>query len=436
MRSGQPAWAASPEPYQPNVERAIGIGYGHGQISVAFLAARCRDGAMPVGGAAAVREDAGAVTAADVLQVVDVVAAWLDPASPCALGVTRQCLRCLAVISDAFADLGLHRRVVDLIAGLARAELADDSPLLRHALPALCKSYAVVIAAASIAVTASPTAVAAAAPHTDIVVRLVLVGLQSVCASNQVAALHGILLLLQARADDAVALLLPALAAAIPAALAQATGPEHLACLVAVACAVVELYPNQADGLGLGSRSVLAAVQLAQLPSCPDAVFAAVLQGLDRLLLCFALQRAEQHAVASLARLAPTMSIRSRRGALVLGLLVTCMYSGRDAARPSGLLGSLAADAANANEAMDTVAIETMERIAALFNCIRVGGAAEAHLLENLLPPLLDDFLPPRQVMNIVMGEFSSTQQPHPELVATIVHRVWQEGRTPRIPTT
>lgn len=399
------------DPFLANIERGSSAtsGYGHGQVSVAVLASRCRDTDPVVSPDTSI---AGSISQQDSANLLKTISRWLEPTQTCALSVTRQCLWTLTVIADSFSSLDMHRQVVELLASMSRTLLAEDSPLLRHAVPAMCKSYAV----------ASTSAVAST--HTDVLVRLVGSAIQSVCISNQLAALHGVLPLLEAKADDAVKLLFPLLTDHIVGALAEATGPEHISCLIAVAFAVLEFYPNLADDRGFTSRVVQAAVQLAQLPSCPDAVFESILRGLDRLLLCFTLEKTEQLAVASLARASFPDSIRSRRGALVLGLMMTCMYSGRDAARPSGLLGSSSEDAANANHAMDTVAIETMERIAALFGCIRKGGAPEARLLEQLLPSLLDDFLPPRQIMNIVMGEFSSTQQPHPELVAAIVHRV------------
>lgn len=55
---------------------------------------------------------------------------------------------------------------------------------------------------------------------------------------------------------------------------------------------------------------------------------------------------------------------------------------------------------------------------------IRKGYPTEASLVAEVLPTFLEDFFSPQDVMNKVIGEFLSNQQPHPQLMATIVYRV------------
>jgi len=42
----------------------------------------------------------------------------------------------------------------------------------------------------------------------------------------------------------------------------------------------------------------------------------------------------------------------------------------------------------------------------------------------RVLPPLLLDFFPAQEIMNKVIGEFLSSQQPHPELMAQVLFKV------------
>ena len=55
---------------------------------------------------------------------------------------------------------------------------------------------------------------------------------------------------------------------------------------------------------------------------------------------------------------------------------------------------------------------------------IRKGYPYEARVITRILPAFLMDFFPPQDVMNKVIAEFLSCQQPHPELMATVVFQV------------
>lgn len=55
---------------------------------------------------------------------------------------------------------------------------------------------------------------------------------------------------------------------------------------------------------------------------------------------------------------------------------------------------------------------------------IRKGFPYEARVVSRILPQFLDDFFPPQDVMNKVIGEFLSNQQPYPQFMATVVYKV------------
>lgn len=54
----------------------------------------------------------------------------------------------------------------------------------------------------------------------------------------------------------------------------------------------------------------------------------------------------------------------------------------------------------------------------------RKGFPYEARVITSLLPTFLTDFFPPNDIMNKVIGEFLSNQQPHPQLMARVVFHV------------
>ena len=55
---------------------------------------------------------------------------------------------------------------------------------------------------------------------------------------------------------------------------------------------------------------------------------------------------------------------------------------------------------------------------------IRKGFPYEARVITRVLPTFLADFFPPQDIMNKVIGEFLSAQQPHPQLMAKVVFQV------------
>lgn len=67
---------------------------------------------------------------------------------------------------------------------------------------------------------------------------------------------------------------------------------------------------------------------------------------------------------------------------------------------------------------------------------IRKGFPCEARVVARILPQFLDDFFPPQDVMNKVIGEFLSNQQPYPQFMATVVYQVRAQCRGAPVPTT
>ncbi|EMP35554.1 Huntingtin, partial [Chelonia mydas] len=99
--------------------------------------------------------------------------------------------------------------------------------------------------------------------------------------------------------------------------------------------------------------------------------------------------------------------IRSRDG----------MFPGKEKISPSR------ATDANPTAPDSESVIVAMERVSVLFDRIRKGFPFEARVVARILPQFLDDFFPPQDVMNKVIGEFLSNQQPYPQFMATVVYK-------------
>lgn len=68
--------------------------------------------------------------------------------------------------------------------------------------------------------------------------------------------------------------------------------------------------------------------------------------------------------------------------------------------------------------------VQTVEKITAIFDRIRKGHVFEVEVICSVLPYILNDFFTPSDILTKVIGEFLSTQQPHPKLLSKVVFKV------------
>eukprot|EP00063_Salmo_salar_P068824 XP_014043659.1 PREDICTED: huntingtin-like isoform X1 [Salmo salar] len=192
--------------------------------------------------------------------------------------------------------------------------------------------------------------------------------------------------------------------------------------------------------------------------STPSVIYHCVLRGLERLLLSEQLSRMDGEALVKLSVDRVNMP-SPHRAMSALGLMLTCMYtavrtsastaesalgsevmgsevrgqgsevtsgpvafsSGKEKASPGRPAGAVDPQAPDSESV-----IVAMERVSVLFDRIRKGFPSEARVVARILPQFLDDFFPPQDVMNKVIGEFLSNQQPYPQFMATVVYKVFQ----------
>ncbi|KAL7976412.1 hypothetical protein Chor_015476 [Crotalus horridus] len=110
------------------------------------------------------------------------------------------------------------------------------------------------------------------------------------------------------------------------------------------------------------------------------------------------------------------------RAMAALGLMLSCMYTGKEKVSPGR-----SADHHPAAPDSESV-IVAMERVSVLFDRIRKGFPFEARVVTRILPQFLDDFFPPQDVMNKVIGEFLSNQQPYPQFMAKVLYKISLDG--------
>ncbi|XP_069561005.1 huntingtin isoform X4 [Brachyistius frenatus] len=386
--------------------------------------------------------------------LLELYSQWLIPGSPSNRRtptiLISEVVRSLLAVSDLFTERNQFDMMFSTLMELQKLHPPEDEILNQYLVPAICKAAAVLGMDKAIA---------------EPVCRLLETTLRSTHLPSRMGALHGVLYVLECDLlDDTAKQLIPTVSEYLLSnlrAIAHCVNlhnQQHVLVMCAVAFYMMENYP-----LDVGAEFMAGVIQLcgvmvsASEDSTPSVIYHCVLRGLERLLLSEQLSRVDGEALVKLSVDRVNMP-SPHRAMAALGLMLTCMYtavlaSGSDATGVRGQVdsGSAVAEAVGVTaghvgfssgkekaspagrpahsdpQAPDSESIiVAMERVSVLFDRIRKGLPSEARVVSRILPQFLDDFFPPQDVMNKVIGEFLSNQQPYPQFMATVVYKVFQ----------
>ncbi|XP_068177228.1 huntingtin isoform X2 [Antennarius striatus] len=386
--------------------------------------------------------------------LLELYSQWLIPGSPSHRRtptiLISEVVRSLLAVSDLFTERNQFDMMFSTLMELQKLHPPEDEILNQYLVPAICKAAAVLGMDKAIA---------------EPVCRLLETTLRSTHLPSRMGALHGVLYVLECDLlDDTAKQLIPTVSEYLLSNLraiahcVNLQNQQHVLVMCAVAFYMMENYP-----LDVGSEFMAAVIQLcgvmvsASEDSTPSVIYHCVLRGLERLLLSEQLSRVDGEALVKLSVDRVNMP-SPHRAMAALGLMLTCMYtavlaSGSDVTGVRGQVdsGSAVAEAVGVTgghvafssgkekaspasrpalsdpQAPDSESIiVAMERVSVLFDRIRKGLPSEARVVSRILPQFLDDFFPPQDVMNKVIGEFLSNQQPYPQFMATVVYKVFQ----------
>ncbi|KAM8879267.1 huntingtin isoform 7-T7 [Spinachia spinachia] len=386
--------------------------------------------------------------------LLELYSQWLIPGSPSNRKtptiLVSEVVRSLLAVSDLFTERNQFDMMFSTLMELQKLHPPEDEILNQYLAPAICKAAAVLGMDKAIA---------------EPVCRLLETTLRSTHLPSRMGALHGVLYVLECDLlDDTAKQLIPAVSEYLLSnlrAIAHCVNlhnQQHVLVMCAVAFYMMENYP-----LDVGAEFMAGIIQLcgvmvsASEDSTPSVIYHCVLRGLERLLLSEQLSRVDGEALVKLSVDRVNMP-SPHRAMAALGLMLTCMYtavlaSGSDVTGVRGQVdsGSAVAEAVGVTaghvgfssgkeksspasrpahpdpQAPDSESIiVAMERVSVLFDRIRKGLPSEARVVSRILPQFLDDFFPPQDVMNKVIGEFLSNQQPYPQFMAAVVYKVFQ----------
>ncbi|XP_052497673.1 huntingtin [Budorcas taxicolor] len=347
--------------------------------------------------------------------LLELYSRWILPSSSARrtpVTLISEVVRSLLVVSDLFTERNQFEMMYLTLTELRKAHPSEDEILLQYLVPATCKAAAVLGMDKAVAEPVS---------------RLLESALRSSHLPSTLGALHGVLYVLECDLlDDTAKQLIPVVSDYLLSSLqgrahcVNVHSQQHVLVMCATAFYLIENYP-----LDVGPEFSASIIQMCGVmlsgseEATPSVVYHCVLRGLERLLLSEQLSRLDAESLVKLS--VDRVNVHSpHRAMAALGLMLTCMYTGKEKVSPGR--ASEPSPAAPDSESV----IVAMERVSVLFDRIRKGFPCEARVVARVLPQFLDDFFPPQDVMNKVIGEFLSSQQPYPQLMAAVVYQVFQ----------
>ncbi|XP_072857095.2 huntingtin isoform X2 [Pogona vitticeps] len=351
--------------------------------------------------------------------LLELYSQWILPANPSKktpVILISEVVRSLLAVSDLFTERNQFEMMYTTLTELRKVHPSEDEILIQYLVPATCKAAAVLGMDKAVAEPVS---------------RLLESTLRSTHMPSRIGALHGILYILECDLlDETAKQLIPVITEYLLSNLrgiahcVNIHNQQHVLVMCAVAFYLIENYPlDVGPEFSSGIIQMCGVILSGSEESTPSIIYHCVLRGLERLLLSEQLSRLDCESLVKLS--VDRVNVHSpHRAMAALGLMLTCMYTGKEKISPVRVT-----EHSQASPDSESV-IVAMERVSVLFDRVRKGFPFEARVVTRILPQFLDDFFPPQDVMNKVIGEFLSNQQPYPQFMATVVYKVFQRLHT------
>uniref|UniRef100_A0A3B4T8R2 Huntingtin n=1 Tax=Seriola dumerili TaxID=41447 RepID=A0A3B4T8R2_SERDU len=309
--------------------------------------------------------------------LLELYSQWLIPGSPSNRRtptiLISEVVRSLLAVSDLFTERNQFDMMFSTLMELQKLHPPEDEILNQYLVPAICKAAAVLGMDKAIA---------------EPVCRLLETTLRSTHLPSRMGALHGVLYVLECDLlDDTAKQLIPTVSEYLLSnlrAIAHCVNlhnQQHVLVMCAVAFYMMENYP-----LDVGAEFMAGVIQLcgvmvsASEDSTPSVIYHCVLRGLERLLLSEQLSRVDGEALVKLSVDRVNMP-SPHRAMAALGLMLTCMYTGKEKASPASR------PAHSDPQAPDSESIiVAMERVSVLFDREGESCAAQYHTKDILTP--------------------------------------------------
>ncbi|XP_050429862.1 huntingtin isoform X2 [Adelges cooleyi] len=334
----------------------------------------------------------------------DVFNQWLEPKTRGSLSQTNEMIKCLLVVSDLFTEREHYIWMLNACLNLSNIHHHED--LILH-------QYVIIAAAKALAVSKVEDL-----SIREKVLKLIDTGLKSNCRLTQLAALHGLLYLLEGcftdenlpNGSDIVQMAVDFVQKHLCTEYSMLYECEWQLCLISIAFYVVE------HGLDSMDDSILVSLEgLTKVVSSSRNfnLYQALIQGFQRIVYT---KHSNQNIIEQITTLALDRLSNAPPGFSLpaLQLLLSCIYAEHYVE--------------NMQDDIDPdIIVAEMEKVSMLFERIKKGCLLEVEITTVIMSKVLTDIFPASYVLMRVVGEFLSPNQPHPTHMCIVVNEIFEQ---------
>lgn len=333
--------------------------------------------------------------------LLDLYTQWLGPPDAIGQPLLTETIRSVVMLSDIFMESSQFDWMLSLFMDMYRNHPSEDEILAQYLILGIAKAAAVVNLDSDMQ---------------EKIRKFVELGLRCPMPSTQLLSLHGLLYML-AQPGDATSPLLPSATDYLTKHLDDPSSKDNepnMLALWALAFFLAENYSSKQD---LTPKIVQVSLSLCSGDSLPLSLYLCILHGLERLLLAGVIESQDNELIIKVC-IERMRHSKPADAIPALGVMLSALYIAQGVNKRRSQ-PSIELEPANSEQRA-----AALERATLLFDRIKRGYPFEADLISQILPGFLGEFFPAQDILNKVIGEFLSNQQPHPQFLAAVLFKV------------
>ncbi|XP_025420820.1 huntingtin [Sipha flava] len=340
-----------------------------------------------------------------ILLLKEVFNQWMEPKTHGSLSQINEMIKCLLVLSDLFTERDHYIWMLNVCMDLSQSHHHED--LLLH-------QYVIIAAAKAMSISRVEDL-----SIQEKVLKLIDNGLKSNCRLTQLAALHGLLYLLEgcfivnnvlSSSSEIIQMAVDFVQKHLCTEYSMLYECEWQLCVISIAFYLVEHGSDHIEDSLLMSLEGLTKLVSS---SRHFKLYQALIQGFQRIIF---VKYSNENIVEQITALAIDRLSNAPPGFSLpaLQLLLSCIY----------------AEHYNENRESDIdpdIIVVEMEKISVMFERIKKGCLLEVEVTTVIMAKVLTDIFPASYVLMRVVGEFLSPNQPHPTSMCTVVNQIFEQ---------
>lgn len=333
--------------------------------------------------------------------LLDLYTQWLGPPDAIGQPLLTETIRSVVMLSDIFMESSQFDWMLSLFMDMYRHHPSEDEILAQYLILGIAKAAAVVSLDSDMQ---------------EKIRKFVDLGLRCQMPSTQLLSFHGLLYML-AQPGDATSPLLPSATEYLAKHLDDSAFKDNelnMLALWALAFFLAENYSSKQD---LTPKIVQVSLNQCNGDNLPLSLYLCILHGLERLLLADVIESQDNELIIKVC-IERIRHSKPAEAIPALGVMLSALYIAQGVNKRRSQ-PSIEMEPANSEQRA-----AALERATLLFDRIKRGYPFEADLISQILPGFLGEFFPAQDILNKVIGEFLSNQQPYPQFLAAVLFKV------------